>query len=91
MRRIIILASLAATLFGGVAMASPRSENERNDQRVEERRAPEHGYSNRNERPEPRYERHEQRAGYRWVGGEWKWTGRAWSWTAGHYVRTYRR
>ncbi len=98
MRRIIILASLAAMLSGGAAMASPRSEDHREaprvEQRVESRRAPasrEPRYVDRDRRPEPKLERHEERADYRWVGGEWSWNGHEWIWIAGHYVRVYIR
>src|SRR5690349_996208 len=37
--------------------------------------------------PSARYERHDERAGFRFVGGEWKWNGYEWLWVPGHYVR----
>ena len=41
-------------------------------------------------RPAVRFERHEQRRGFRWVGGEWRWNRFEWVWLPGHFVRAAR-
>jgi hypothetical protein len=81
MRRIITLATLSLSLLGGgAAMAANRGE------RVERERV-EARVETRDHRPEARFERHEERSGFRWVGGEWMRHGRGWSWRPGHYER----
>lgn len=81
MRRIITAATLVLGLAGGgVAMADNRV-----DHRVEYRER--EAIRDHRERPSPRFERHEERAGFRWVGGDWKWQGRSWKWFGGHYQR----
>ena len=80
MRRFITLATLSLSLLGGgAAMAANRGEHVERGQteRVEIR----------DHRPEPRFERHEERRGFRWIGGEWVRSGRGWSWRGGHYER----
>ncbi len=82
MRRIISAAALSLSLLGGgVAMADNHF-----DRRGEQRET----YRDRDERPAPRYERHDERRGFRWNAGEWRWSGREWRWAPGHYVRTRR-
>ena len=77
MRRLITLATLSLSLLGGgAAMAANRNDKVDHD-RVELR----------DHRPEPKFERHDQRRGFRWIGGEWVRAGRGWSWRPGHYVR----
>jgi hypothetical protein len=82
MRRIITAASIALSLLGGgVAMADNHF-----DRGGEQREL----HRDRDDRPSPRYERHEERRGYRWIGGEWRRSGRQWRWSPGHYVRARR-
>jgi hypothetical protein len=59
---------------------------EREPVRVERR---EQYRNDRNDRarPEVRFERHEDRRGFQWVGGEWTWNSYEWIWVPGHYVR----
>ncbi|HEX3478957.1 MAG TPA: hypothetical protein VHT91_28235 [Kofleriaceae bacterium] len=62
-------------LTGGVAAA----DNYHHDARVEH-------YRDHRVRPAPRFERHDARRGYRWVGGEWRWGRGEWIWMPGHYI-----
>ncbi|HUJ58417.1 MAG TPA: hypothetical protein VLX92_07990 [Kofleriaceae bacterium] len=79
MRKIISAAALSLTLFGGVAMADTRDHRApvRHEEVRRDFRA----------RPAPRFERHEERRGFRWVGGEWRWGARGWDWRPGYYAR----
>jgi hypothetical protein len=37
--------------------------------------------------PPPRAEKHDARAGFVWVAGQWEWKNGQWSWLAGHWER----
>ncbi len=81
MRRIITAVVLTFGLAGGgVAMADNRGGH-RTEYRERE------AMRDHRERPAQRFERHQERAGFRWVGGGWNWQGRSWQWIGGHYER----
>jgi hypothetical protein len=94
MRRIISLAALSLTLFGGVAMAGNRYDGRAEHHVVEQRearRAPE--ARDRRELNERRVhergeERRDERRGFRWEAGVWQWSGYQRVWIPGHYVRS---
>ena len=83
MRTLIASTLMALGLTGGVAAA----DNYRGDYHRDEYR--EH-YRDYRVRPALRYERHDIRRGYRWVGGEWRWYRGEWIWAPGHYIRIAR-
>lgn len=83
MRALIVSTLMTLGLTGGVAAA----DNYRGDVHHEVYR--DH-YRDHRARPAPRFERHDERRGYRWVGGEWRWGRGEWIWTPGHYVRITR-
>ena len=93
MRALIVSTLMTLGLTGGVAAADnyrgevhhevTRDHRDVRDQRVEHDR----DYRGR---LAPRFERHEDRRGYRWVGGEWRWSRGEWIWFPGHYVRIAR-
>jgi hypothetical protein len=80
MRTLIVSTLMALGLTGGVAAA----DNYRGDYHRDTYR--EH-YRDYRVRPAPRYERHDGRRGYRWVGGEWRWYRGEWTWAPGRYIR----
>ena len=93
MRALTLTTLMVLGLTGGVAAAdnhhvSVRCDEVRDHREVREVRA-EHDRNDR-VRPADRFERHEDRRGYRWVGGEWRWNRVEWIWTPGHYVRIAR-
>ena len=93
MRALIVSTLMILGLTGGVAAADNyRGEVSREAVR-DHREAPvyrvDHDHDIRS-RPAPRFERHEQRRGYRWVGGEWQWKYGRWIWAPGHYIRIAR-
>jgi hypothetical protein len=89
--RVLIFSTLMAL---GVTSGVAAADNYRGEGRHEEIRGyrvvrdhrVEH-YRDYHARPRPRYERYEQRRGYRWIGGEWRWNRGEWYWAPGHYVR----
>lgn len=81
MRALIVSTLMTLGLTGGVAAA----DSYHGDAHHEVYR--EH-YRDYRYRPAPRYERHQERRGYRWVGGEWRWYHGEWIWSPGRYVRT---
>ena len=83
MRALIVSTLMTLGLTGGVAAA----DTYRGDVHHEVYR--DH-YRDHRVRPAPRFERHDERRGYRWVGGEWQWGRGEWIWTPGHYVRITR-
>ena len=90
MRRLITLSMLSLTLFGGVAMADNRDHRAVETHRevaVRDRREVVDHYRDHRVRPELRFERHDNRAGFRWNAGSWNWNGYEWAWTPGFYVR----
>jgi len=83
MRNIIAMTLVTLGLSGGAALAQPRAEvvvHDRGDVR-------EVHYRNHRERPAVRFERHEERRGYRWRTGSWRWNHDEWVWAPGIYVR----
>ncbi len=89
MRALIVSTLMTLGLTGGVAAADNyRGETVRDHREVPAYRA-NHDRGDR-ARPAPRFERHDERRGYRWVGGEWQWNRGRWLWAPGHYVRTAR-
>jgi hypothetical protein len=97
MRRIITMTLLSLGLTGGVALADNHRVEVR-DHRVEapSQRGFDRGYNrgerverfqDRRVRPAAQFERHEERSGFRWIGGEWTWNGYEWTWMPGHYAR----
>jgi hypothetical protein len=89
MRALILTTLMTLGLTGGVAAADNyRGEATRDHRDVPAYRA-EHD-RDYHARPAPRYERHEERRGYRWVGGEWQWGRGEWQWSPGHYARIAR-
>ena len=92
MRALALTTLMMLGLTGGVAAADNHVDVRRDEIRdhrdVREVRV-EH-YRNYRVRPADRFERHEDRRGYRWVGGEWRWNRVEWIWTPGHYVRIAR-
>jgi hypothetical protein len=96
MRKIFTLIPVVLGLGGGVASASPYHRVERREIRNErvERREIRNERVERAEhfrdyrvRPAVRFERFENRSGFRWVAGAWSWDGYEWIWASGHYVR----
>jgi hypothetical protein len=83
MRAFIVSTLMTLGLTGGVAAA----DNYRGEVRHDVYR--EH-YRDYRVRPALRYERHDLRRGYRWVGGEWRWYRGEWTWAPGHYIRITR-
>ena len=81
MKALVMTTLMALGLTGGVAAA---------DTHREVREGHVDAYRDYHRRPAARFERHEERRGYRWIGGEWRWSGAAWSWLPGHYVRAAR-
>lgn len=93
MRALIVSTLMTLGLTGGVAAADNyrgevRHEDIRDHREVRDQRV-EH-YRDYRARPALRFERHEERRGYRWVGGEWRWGRGEWTWAPGHYVRIVR-
>ncbi len=92
MRALALTTLMMLGLTGGVAAADNhvdvRRDETRDHREVREVRA-EH-YRNYRVRPVDRFERHEDRRGYRWVGGAWRWNRVEWIWAPGHYVRIAR-
>jgi hypothetical protein len=79
-------------LTGGVAAADNRHSDARGDE-IRDHRATEARVDHLRDRGHPpaaRFERHEDRRGFRWIGGEWRWSGSSWTWAPGHYVRAAR-
>ncbi len=79
MRALIVSTLMTLGLTGGVAAADSYHRD-----------VPVEHYRDYRVRPAPRYERHEERRGYRWVGGEWRWGRGEWIWTPGRYVHISR-
>jgi len=93
MRALALTTLMMIGLTGGVAAADNhhvdvRRDEVRDHRDVREARV-EH-YRNYRVRPADRFERHEDRRGYRWVGGAWRWNRVEWIWAPGHYVRIAR-
>jgi hypothetical protein len=86
MRALIASTLMTLGLTGGVAAAdSYRHEPIRDHREVPVYRVDhDRGYR---ARPAARFERHGERRGYRWIGGEWRWNAGRWIWAPGHYVR----
>lgn len=93
MRALVMTTLMTLGLTGGVAAADNyrgdvhrteiRDHREIREGRVER-------YRDYRNRPAVRFERHEVRRGFQWVGGEWRWNGGEWIWLPGHYVRAAR-
>jgi hypothetical protein len=83
MRALIVSTLMTLGLTGGVAAA----DNYRSEPHHEVYRE---RYRDYRVRPALRYERHDVRRGYRWVGGEWRWYRGEWIWAPGHYIRIAR-
>ena len=92
MRALIVSTLMTLGLTGGVAAADNYRGEVHHEVTRDHRAAPAYGeyYRDYRARPAPRFERHEARRGYRWVGGEWRWGRGAWTWAPGHYVRIAR-
>jgi hypothetical protein len=93
MRAIILTTLMTLGLTGGVAAADgyrgdARRDEVRDHRPVREERVEQH--RDYRARPAVRFERHEERRGLRWVGGEWRWNRFEWVWLPGHYVRAAR-
>lgn len=86
MRKIITMTLLALGVSGGVAAADPHFEA-RGEVVRDHRGEREIHYRSYRERPTVRYERHNERRGYRWVSGAWRWNHSEWIWAPGYYVR----
>jgi len=80
MRTLIVSTLMTLGLTGGVAAA----DNYRGEVHHEVYRG---HYRDYRVRPTPRFERHDERRGYRWVGGEWRWNRSEWIWAPGRYIR----
>lgn len=93
MRALIVSTLMTLGLTGGVAAAdSYRGDAQRETVR-DHREAPAYRVDRDRDtraRPAPRFERHDERRGYRWVGGEWQWNRGRWFWAPGHYVHIAR-
>lgn len=92
MRALIVSTLMTLGLTGGVAAADNYRGEVRHEVIRDHREGPvyrEH-YRDYRARPALRFERHEARRGYRWVGGEWRWSRGEWIWFPGHYVRIAR-
>ena len=93
MKALVMTTLMALGLTGGVAAADTYHGDGRRDE-ARDHRGDRDGhfdaYRDGHHRPAPRVERHEERRGYRWIGGEWRWSGAAWGWTPGHYARARR-
>jgi hypothetical protein len=91
MRRIITMTIMALGLSGGAAMADTYRGHEtvsvRDHRGTRENRETVVRYDNVRARPAARFERHEERRGFGWRGGDWRWSGATWSWAPGHYFR----
>jgi hypothetical protein len=92
MRALIVSTLMTLGLTGGVAAADNYRGEVHHEVTRDHREAPAYGEHHRDyrARPAPRFERHEERRGYRWVGGEWRWGRGEWTWAPGHYVRSAR-
>ncbi len=93
MRALTLTTLMMLGLTGGVAAADNHHVDVRRDEIRDHRDVREvrvEHYRNYRVRPANRFERHEDRRGYRWVGGEWRWNSVEWIWTPGHYVRIAR-
>lgn len=82
MKALVIGTLMTLGLTAGVASAQPVYRDYHHE-RVEHFRDHRH-------RPAVRFERHDERAGFRWVSGDWRWGGGEWVWAPGHYVRISR-
>jgi hypothetical protein len=83
MRALIVSTLMTLGLTGGVAAA----DNYRGEVRHEAPAYRGDHYRNYRVRPARRFERHDERRGYRWVGGQWRWGRGEWFWAPGYYVR----
>lgn len=93
MKALVMTTLMALALTGGVAAADTHRADIRHDEIRDHREVREgrvDAYRDYHHRPAARFERREERRGYRWIGGEWRWTGFAWSWLPGHYARAAR-
>ncbi len=95
MRALIVSTLMTLGLTGGVAAADNYRGEAHHEVIRDHREAPayrEHDrdYRDYRARPAPRFERHGERRGYRWVGGEWRWGRGEWTWSPGRYVRIAR-
>jgi hypothetical protein len=86
MRTLIVSTLMTLGLTGGVAAA----DNYRGDAHRDHHEVYREHYRDYRVRPGPRFERHDERRGYRWVGGEWRWYRSEWIWAPGHYIRIVR-
>jgi len=86
MRTLIVSTLMTLGLTGGVAAA----DNYRGDVHRDHHEVYREHYRDYRVRPSPRFERHDERRGYRWVGGEWRWYRGEWTWAPGHYIRIVR-
>jgi hypothetical protein len=84
MRNIIAMTLVTLGLSGGAALAQPRGEVIVHERGGDVREV---HYRNYRHRPEARFERHEERRGYRWRAGAWRWNHDEWVWAPGIYVR----
>lgn len=92
MRALIVSTLMTLGLTGGVAAADNYRGEAHHEVTRDRHEAPAYreSYRDYRVRPTPRFERHEARRGYRWVGGEWRWGRGEWTWAPGHYVRIAR-
>lgn len=84
MRKIMMMTLMAVGLVGGVAAADPYHHD---NTTVVVRHDGDVHYRSYRERPAVRYERHDDRRGYRWNAGAWRWQHSEWIWSPGVYVR----
>lgn len=88
MKALAMTTLMTLGLTAGVASAQPY-DRDYHHERVDRHERVEH-FRDHRFRPALRFERHENRAGFRWVSGEWRWNGGEWMWMPGHYIRITR-
>ena len=90
MRALMMTTLMTLGLTGGVAAADNHRGEVRREEIRDHRDVRVERYRDYHARPAVRFERHEDRRGYRWIGGEWRWSGVEWGWAPGYYVRAAR-
>jgi hypothetical protein len=77
----------AALLTGGVASADTFQQTDARDHRTPSTEVAQRDRGDYDRAPAAKFERHRQRRGYVWVGGQWTKQHHRWVWQPGHFER----